>query len=142
MSRETKKVLEMLAEGKITNEDAERLLDRLGVSGAGREVGTEASDSEAASRNGGSRSQPKYLRVVVDSSDGDKVNIRVPLALVRTGIKLSTMMPEKASAKLSERGIDLSHLSELEGEELNEALRDLQVDVESGDGDTVRIFCE
>jgi hypothetical protein len=84
----------------------------------------------------------KYLRVVVDSSDGDKVNIRVPLALVKTGIKLSTMMPAEANEKLAEQGIDLSHLSGLKGEELIEALRDLKVDVDSNDGDTVRIFCE
>lgn len=38
--------------------------------------------------------------------------------------------------------MDLGSLSGLEGEELIEALRDLRVDVDSGKGDTVRIFCE
>lgn len=141
MSEERKKVLEMLAEGKINTADAERLLEKLnGSSGtAGAEAPGEAARDVAIATGKGPL---KYLRVVVDSSDGDKVNIRVPLALVKTGIKLSTMMPAEANEKLAEQGIDLSHLSGLKGEELIEALRDLKVDVDSNDGDTVRIFCE
>ncbi len=78
----------------------------------------------------------------MDSSDGDKVNIRVPLALVRTGIKLTSMLPEHASEKIKDHGIDLSQLSDLQGDELLKALEELTVDVDSSDGDTVRIFCE
>ena len=84
----------------------------------------------------------KYLRVVVDSKDGDKVNIRVPLGLLRTGIDLSTIMPLVAGEKLEASGIDLSHLSTVSGDELIEELRDLKVDVASTNGDKVRVFCE
>jgi hypothetical protein len=80
--------------------------------------------------------------VLVDSSKGDKVNIRVPLSLVRAGIKLKAVMPEHARQQLSEKGIDLSNLGGLEGEELLQALRELNVDVDAADGDKVRIFCE
>ena len=72
----------------------------------------------------------------------DKVNIRVPIGLIRTGIKLSTLIPLQASEHLTEHGIDLSQFSNLDGDELMEALRDLKVDVDSEDGDVVRIFCE
>ena len=142
MSSERKKVLEMLAEGKINAEEAERLLERLGS--IGNQPGPEGPDGseprgDTLSPAGG---LPKFLRVVVDSSDGDKVNIRVPLALVRTGLKLSTMLPTEANEKLNAKGIDLSHLSELETEELIAELRELTVDVDSGDGDKVRVFCE
>jgi len=137
MSEDRKKILEMLAEGKITPEDAERLLQKLAAFG---EIGSAGSPD--SSDGPGAKGPLKYLRVVVDSSDGDKVNIRLPLALVRTGIKLSTMLPAQASGKLEEQGIDLSHLSGLKGEELIEALWDLKIDVDSNDGDTVRIFCE
>ncbi len=137
MPEERMKILEMLAEGKITPEDAERLLQKLSVSAKTGSAGSpDFSDAQGAKR------RLKYLRVVVDSSDGDKVNIRLPLALVRTGIKLSTMLPAQTGEKLEEQGIDLSHLSGLKGEELIEALWDLKVDVDSNDGDTVRIFCE
>jgi len=139
MSNEKRKVLEMLAAGKITPEDAERLLNRLGAAPqipAGAGPDSRATEQEAAKR------PLRYLRVVVDSSDGDKVNIRVPLALVRTGIKLSTMLPAEAADTLRDHGVDLSELAGLKGEALIEALRELQVEVDSTDGDMVRVFCE
>jgi len=134
MSTERKQVLEMLAEGKITTADADRLLDKLNGSRATGNAGATAKTPSAGA--------PKFLRVVVDAHDGDTVNIRVPLSLVRTGIKLSTMLPPKVSVKLNENGIDLSQLSKLEGDDLVQALRELQVDVKSNDGDKVRVFCE
>ena len=84
----------------------------------------------------------KYLRVVIDSKGGDKVNVRVPLGLLRTGIKLSTMIPSVAGEKLKASGVDLSHLANLSGDELIEELRDLKIEVDSTGGDKVRIFCE
>ena len=134
MSEERKRVLEMLANGKITSDEAEQLLKKLETSRA---------DSEGpnGTRTSESRGVPRYLRILMGDADGDKVNIRIPLALVRTGIKLSTMVPSKASEKMKEKGIDLSPLSELQDEELMKALEELSVDVDS-DGDTVRIFCE
>ena len=134
MSNERKKVLEMLSEGKISVEEAQRLLERL-------EPGPrqEASGGESGADN---PRRPKFLRVVVHDSDHDQVNIRLPLALVRTGVRLSAMLPKEADLHLRERGIDLGRLSELDSEELIDALRELTVDVDSADGDTVRIFCE
>src|SRR6478672_7079345 len=102
MSMERKQVLEMLAEGKITAVDADRLLDKLASSG--REP--EGAPGNAAGDAKGAKPTPKFLRVEVDAKDGDHVNIRVPMFLVRTGIKLSTMLPSKVSRKLTERGID------------------------------------
>ena len=64
------------------------------------------------------------------------------MGLLRTGIKLSTMIPILAGDKLKESGFDLSHLSNLSGDELINELRDLKVDVDSPNGDTVRVFCE
>ena len=147
MTQERKQVLDMLAQGKITVQDAERLLDKLSAIGTSvpeSEVGrTGAAGPEPSGEGGASRSgRPKYLRVLVDSSKGDKVNIRVPLSLVRAGIKLKAVMPEHARQQLSEKGIDLADLGGLEGEELLQALRELNVDVDAADGDKVRIFCE
>jgi hypothetical protein len=127
MSTERRQILDMLAQGKISAEDAERLLAKL-------EAPPEAAPVKAAS--------PKFLRVQVDSEDGDKVNIRVPLSLVRTGVKLTAMMPREAGDTLKEKGIDLSQIAGLQGDALTDALRDLSVDVQSEDGDKVRIYCE
>lgn len=135
MREERKQILDMLAQGKISAEDAERLLEKLEAGEAGDTPTTSAVTHERPSKL-------KYIRVHVDSADGDKVNIRVPLALIRTGIKLTAVLPDHVTDKLGEEGVDLSKFSELDGEELEQALRDLQVDVDSGDGDVVRIFCE
>ena len=150
MNTERRKVLDMVAEGKVSAEDAERLLQKLDGSrtGAGNGDGHGAG-AGAAARPGGTADGAdgpqaggaalKYLRVLVDSADGDKVNIRVPLGLLRTGVSLATLLPSAAGEKLSENGIDLSHLA---GDALVEELRELTVDVDSAKGDTVRVFCE
>jgi hypothetical protein len=138
MSTDRKQVLEMLAQGKISAEDADRLLEKL----AGSESAAQDDAAKAAGDATGAKPAPKFLRVEVDAKDGDRVNIRVPMFLVRTGVKLSTMLPSKVSSKLTENGIDLSQLSGLDGDDLVRALRELTVDVQSDRGDKVRVFCE
>jgi len=138
MGEERRKVLEMLAGGKITAEEAEKLLDKLGAAGASRGAaeGQVAADSAARS------AQPRYLRIVVDSPDRDQVNIRVPLAFMRMGIPLMAVLPPRLSERLAERGIGLSAFAGMKGQELTQALQELNLDVEAGDGKKVRIFCE
>ena len=116
--------------------DTFSLLSKLAGSAEDLTIETPADETTTSSR------PLKYLRVVVDSTNGDKVNVRVPMGLLRTGIKLSTMIPILAGDKLKESGIDLSYLSNLSGDELIDELRDLKVDVDSPNGDTVRVFCE
>lgn len=138
MSEERKQILEMLAEGKITAEEAERLLDKIGDGET-----TDGGVSRASAAAGSERpTKLKYLCVHIDSTDGDKVNVRVPLSLIGTGVKLAAVMPEEVSDKLADKGFDLSKLNGLDTEELYEALRDLKVDIDSSDGDTVRVCCE
>ncbi len=135
MSRERMRILQMVAEGTITPEEGEKLLSRLDP------AKTTTKLVEPELDTGDRKSSPlKYLRVVVDGSD--KINVRVPLGLIRTGIKLTTLMPLSASKHLSEHGIDLSQFNNLDGDELLEALRELKVDVDSENGDIIRVFCE
>ena len=159
MSQETKKVLEMLAAGQITAEDAEKLLDKLGASGAtpaapGTPEPAPGTESKSNSqRVGGARipgreeaSAPgqnlRFLRILVDRPDDDQVNIRVPLAFIRAGMKLFGVIPPQVSEKLAEKGIDLAALRDLKGGELVDELRELHVDIDSKNGETVRIYCE
>ena len=135
MSRESAKILQMVADGTITPEEGEKLLSRLEQAGATVAV--------MQPTMGGAPPKPaplKFLRVVVDG--GDKINIRVPIALIRTGIKLTTLIPINASEHLTDHGIDLSKFNDLDGDELTEALRELRVEVDCEDGDVIRIFCE
>ncbi len=140
MNEQRRQVLQMLAEGKITADEAERLIDAL-------EREQPDSPPGAAPR---SKPRPKYLRVVADDSSGDgpsRVNIRVPLQLLRAGVRLTSLIPPQAltqvNAQLAKSGvpIDLTQLKPQQLEELIDQLDDLTVDVD--DPDTkVQVFCE
>lgn len=137
MSVETRKVLEMLAGGKITSEDAERLLDKLAAAKEPVE-----NNAPPDSPNGTAGTQPrKYLRILING-DGKDVNVRVPLSFVRTGVGLMAVLPPRVAGKLSDKGFDLSALKDLKGDELNEALNTLNINIDSSDGKHVRVFCE
>ncbi len=151
MSLERKKILDLLASGKISPEEADRLLGRLDASsGRGPGPSSHAGDGAATSAHAvsvvaspqGTRRRLRFLRILVTGSRGDVVNVRVPLDLVRAGVKLTAALPQEAKDKLAARGVDLDHLCGLDGESLIDALRELSIDVDSDDGDTVRIFCE
>lgn len=142
------KVLEMVSEGTITVEDAERLLDRLKTpsrekGGHGSGAGKMSEGKDAASPKAGTATRnPRYFRVVVNSSGGDHVNVRVPMALVRTGVRLSALLPENARVQLENKGVDLGSMKDLKPDEIVSALSDLAVDLDSAEGDLVRVFCE
>ncbi|MEN3307951.1 MAG: hypothetical protein V7603_4153, partial [Micromonosporaceae bacterium] len=95
MNEQRRQVLQMLAAGKITADEAERLIDAL-------EREQPESPPGAAPRP---KPRPKYLRVVVnweDNSGGDgpgRVNVRVPLQLLRAGVRLTSLVPPQALAK-------------------------------------------
>jgi len=137
MSEETKKILEMLRDGKVGVDEAEKLL------AAGSTPSAPAQDPVAAN---GTR---KYLRIQVDPEEGvggDRVNIRVPMKLIRAGLKLAAFLPRDAQTQvndaLREKGMDLD-LSKLTPEDLEELvtnLDDLTVNVEGKQ--KVRIYSE
>jgi len=143
MNENRRSILEMLASGKITADEADRLiaaLDRGQPAGAGVET------SEA-------RPKPKYLRVVVDTMEGHageaptKVNVRVPMQLLRAGVRLTSLIPALARDHINnamrEQGVnfDIAQLKPENLEELIDQLHDLTVDVDQKDTQ-VRVFCE
>ncbi len=146
MSENKKKILEMLAENKITVDEAERLLSLTASEEAGGNT-----DSEPVAEK---KRSFKYLRVEVtpgannqSSPDSERVNIRVPMNLIRAGMKLTALIPPHAADKvndaLKEKGVnfDLRSLKPDDIEELVEALGDLEVNVE-GDKGKVHIYVE
>lgn len=164
MSEERRKVLELLASGKISPEDADRLLEKLtarttasprrtddtihaaidDVHAALEDVGEVAKGigTRVWSWQWPNRGKVKYLHVEVKDAHGDDVNIRLPMGLLRTGLKISTMVPDRVNEKLREQGVDLSSLSDLDEDDLIEQLRHLNIDVKSADGERVRVYCE
>jgi hypothetical protein len=138
MSEERKKVLEMLAAGKITADEAEKLLDKLGSNISNPTPGAEK--PPAATPPGSAK--PKYLRIVVDQPGREQVNMRVPLSLVGSGRGLLAIMPKHVHERLAEYGINAGSFTTLTCDDLGQAIRELNVDVEKVDGKKVRIFCE
>lgn len=134
MTAHRREILDMLAEKKITADEAERLLAALD-----RE--RPAADDSAHTR------RPKFLRVAVENDDAKKVDVRVPMQLLRAGVRLATLIPPQARARVNdamhERGVtlDLAQINPENLEELIDQLGDMTVDVDD-DNVRVRVFCE
>ena len=91
--------------------------------------------------------------MIVDTNDDEdgptKINIRVPLQLLRAGVRLAGLMPARAQEKvneaLREQGIDLD-ITKLKAEnvdELIDELREVSVDIAQQREDVkIRIFSE
>jgi SHOCT-like domain len=132
MSEEKRKILEMLSAGKISVQEAEQLL--------------QAVETPVSSGNG---AQPHFFRILVnkparDGKKAENVNIRVPISVVRGGLRLSALFPGMMGKKKIQLDdgteLDLSkmHYSDLEA--MIKDIGELTVDV---DGDAqVRIRCE
>jgi hypothetical protein len=153
MNEHRRQILDMLSAGKITADEAERLISALDHRAA----------VDSSRNNGPSPMQRfKYLRVLVDSDNNGnpyqgpvKVNIRVPMQLLRAGVRLAGLIPPQArdhvNQALHERGIpfDLSQIKPDNLEELVDQLNELTIDVDvnnkGGFGEEkvkVRVFCE
>ena len=142
MSEERRQILDMLASGKINADEADRLLGALqGVPATATATATE------------SKPAPKYLRVMVDANDKHDgpvhINVRVPLVLLRAGVRLASLIPGPAQVKvnraLHEQGIDFD-VSQIKPENINEIidqLSDVSVDIDQKSDDVkIKIFVE
>ena len=147
MTENKKKILEMLSQNKISADDAYRLLNVIESEESGQES-TGKADTAA-------KGKAKYLRVTVmpeaeneHAGNVDRVNVRVPMSLIRAGIKLTSLIPpearDKVNGALREKGIDFDvrNVKPEDIEELIEALSDLEVDVLSSKGEKVKVFVE
>jgi hypothetical protein len=145
MTEERRQILEMLAEGKINADEADRLLGALGGS---------SSTATATATAVQTKPLPKFIRVMVDAKEGkhDKpvhINVRVPIALLRAGVRFASLIPvqaqEKVNAELRKNGMDID-ITQIKPENINELidqLQDLSIDVDQKDDDVkIRVFCE
>ncbi|HVU46667.1 MAG TPA: hypothetical protein VHD85_11110 [Terracidiphilus sp.] len=154
MNENRRQILEMLVAGKITTDEAEGLLAALepeGATTAGEFHGTIADTKTTV------KTRAKYLRVLVEADESmtgmkgqTTVNVRVPMQLLRAGVRLASLIPAQAHEQLDEalsrHGVPLT-LSQIKPENLEELvdhLEDLTVDVNGSEGNStrVRVFCE
>ena len=137
MSDETRRVLEMLSEGKVTVLEAEQLLQAVhGAAGAAPD---------------GKKPEPRYIRIQVTQPDregkkAETVNIRVPLTVVRGGLRLGAFIPGmlgQSKIRLRDGGeIDLLKMDPAHFEAMLKDLGEVSVHVDDEEGKQVRIRCE
>jgi hypothetical protein len=124
----------MLSAGKVSVAEAEQLLQAVASPGA------------TADPN---KVEPRYFRILVNkpARDGRKaeaVNIRVPITVVRGGLRLGSLFPGMLAKKTVQLAngseLDLSKVTYTDLEAMIKDIGELTVDV---DGDAqVRIRCE
>lgn len=140
MNENRRKILEMLATGKITAEEADRLL-------AAMEKGADPAGAPPAA---GPARKPQFLRVLVEDMGHKgpvKVNVRVPMQLLRAGVRLASLIPPEARDKvnwqLRREGVpfDLNQITPDNLEELVEHLDAFTLDINEHNT-KVRLFCE
>lgn len=105
MSNERMKILEMIQEGKITAAEGMELLKAI-------------EETEPVSHTDGSAYTGRFLRVRVAGDKAPKVNVNVPLGLIKSASKLITwgvnfgtsFIPEETRSGMDKKGIDLSQM--------------------------------
>jgi len=85
----------MLAAGKISADEADRLLGAL-----------QGEQPAAATTATQQKPTPKYLRVMWTPTRRTKarctINVRVPIMLLRAGVRLASLMPPSAQARVND----------------------------------------
>lgn len=82
--------------------------------------------------------QDMVLRIVVSSAENDNVRINIPLAFLKVGIDAGLNMTQVAGGNEALKNIDLGKILEL----VEQGVIGNLMEVESAEGDTVRIFVE
>ena len=141
MSDETRRVLDLLAQGKITVDEADQLLNAV-----------KPPRADASSPNGDDGVPPRrYFRITVQHAATDwrpekKVKIKIPMSIARSGMRLASLIPglsAEATARLREQGLDID-LSKLDYKQIEDLLKDMgEVTIDVNDGkETVRMGYE
>ena len=147
MTEERRQILEMLAAGKINADEADRLIGAV-------DGGSSASSASATATAVQTKAVPKFIRVMIDAKEGSEgkpvhINVRVPIALLRAGVRLASLIPpvaqERVNQALREQGMDFD-VSQIKPENINELidqLQDLSIDIDQPQDDVkIRIFAE
>ena len=96
MSQEKMRILKMVEEGKITADEAAKLLAAVETPGPGAPAGTGR--------------KVLHIEVQGDSKESPKVNVNIPLELIRLGLQL---VPKEYQEKLEEKGMNLDKIVEM-----------------------------
>lgn len=77
------------------------------------------------------------FKIVINSNDGDKVRVNLPVPLIKVGMEIGLSMPQ-VSNNPSLQNIDFDQIMQL----VEKGAVGRLIEIESADGDTVEIFVE
>lgn len=173
MNEEQRRILDMLESNKINATEAERLLAAIsGGGGAATATATEPPPSEAESpcqaevsvghvdRTGTksfrfTKSHPgqgvrnQYLRVIIEKHETDQepaesLDLRIPIRLLKSGVNLATLLPNRWQARIAEllkrRGLQPEG-TETIWESVVERISEISVDVDNP-RERIQVYCE
>lgn len=129
MNEEVMIILKMVEEGRISADKAKELIDALGNTSKNIEVITPK------------RYEDKFLRIKVLSHEGDKVNVQLPIKIIKEIIKVTGKLPISKSIE-GMNGIDIDELMNTLVSCLDNEVMGEIVDVYSSEGDIVKIVIE
>ncbi|WP_457630159.1 SHOCT-like domain-containing protein [Oceanithermus sp.] len=119
MNEERKRILEMLAGGQISAQEAAELLEAL-------EGGAEAVETQP-------QRPARLLRININDADGTQVRVNLPLALARFALKF---VPKEQQEQIAASGFDLDELLSTLGNDMPEGKL---VEIKDADGAEVLI---
>lgn len=130
MKEEIAKVLTMVQDGKLNAEEGSELIQAL-----------KEKDSTTAA-NKALDYMDRMLKVRVTSEEGDKVNVNLPLRLIKvalkSGLNIASAIPESAKYVKNINTLDVDLILKAIDEELSGPI----VEVESQNGDKVSVVIE
>lgn len=125
MNEEAIRILKMVEEGKLNSDKAEELLDALSNTNCKLVTPKNYED--------------KFLKIKILSKKGDKVNVQLPVKVIKGIIKATGKLPVCAE------GMDGINVDEIMNTVIscldNEIIGEI-VDIESAEGDIVKIVIE
>lgn len=125
------RILKMIEDGTVTAEQAAQLMDAMGSEDM-KEDGSSALSTKNAY-------DKRMFRIIVDSVQGDKVNVQLPVSAIKRLINATGKLPIP-DEKL--QGLDITEMMEAVSACLDEEIEGDFVNVEAADGTTVRIFVD
>lgn len=123
VDKERKQVLEMVRDGKLTVDEAQKILDAM-------IEGDERIRSVASPKR-----SPRFLRIRVKDEDGSKVNLNIPISLAKVMMRF---VPSEVMGTLSDQNVDLDAILEA----VREGAEGQLIHVKEEDGDEVEISVE
>lgn len=129
MNEEVIMVLKMVEEGKISADKAKDLIEALGDSSKNIEAITPK------------KYEDKFLKVEVLSHEGDKVNVQLPIKVIKEVIKITGKLPISTHIEGMD-GIDIDELMNTLVSCLDNKVMGEIVDICSSEGDTVKIVID